>query len=291
MKNMTLDRPVQDSDYRISGQLRVLFIIDSLNLGGAELCLMRLARHLPRTQFQCRVLTFRSTDGSSPLREQFDCPVDYWPLETVLGLSALETGLRLRRLIQKEQIDIVHTFFQTSDLWAGPIAKLSGAKVLISSRRDMGILRKRQHQVGYRLLHNVFDQVQTVSEGVRQWTLRNDRVHPRRTVTIHNGIDTSLSASPSDVRRLRDMLGITSDTPVITTVANLRPIKGIDILIRAAAIVSKRVGGVRFLVAGDGLSPERRPCANELEQLIKSLDVANNVRLLGECRNVPPYWR
>ena len=38
-------------------------------------------------------------------------------------------------------MDIVQTYFETSNLWGGLVAKLSGA-LLLSSRRDMGILRK-----------------------------------------------------------------------------------------------------------------------------------------------------
>ncbi|MGH9592915.1 MAG: hypothetical protein ACRD5L_07470, partial [Bryobacteraceae bacterium] len=56
--------------------LRVLFIIDKLGVGGAELCLTRLIRHLPRDQFQCRLLTFESTRDLSPLLDEFDCPID-----------------------------------------------------------------------------------------------------------------------------------------------------------------------------------------------------------------------
>jgi glycosyltransferase involved in cell wall biosynthesis/peptidoglycan/xylan/chitin deacetylase (PgdA/CDA1 family) len=283
---MTVHEPVASPDVSVR-PLRVLFIIDSLSLGGAELCLIRLTRQLPRDQFQCRVLTFHSTPDSAPLLDAFDCPIDHWPIETVFGPTAVKTALRLRRLIRDEGIDIVHTFFQTSDLWAGPITKLSSAKVLISSRRDMGFLRTPKHTLAYRMLHGIFDQVQTVSDGVREWTIQTDRTDPERTVTVHNGIDPEQGASPAEIARLRETLKIGPERMVITTVANLRPIKGIDVLVRAAAAVTKEIPEALFLVAGDDAHGSRRPYAEEVKQLAKSLGVEHSMRFLGQLDRVP----
>src|SRR5580692_7779071 len=98
--------------------IRVLYIIDNLALiGGAELCLLRLTQQLPRDQFECRVLTFHV--GNRKIVDQFDCPVDYWPVDSIFSSAALRVIKKLHRLIWEQKIDIVHTFFNTSDLWAG----------------------------------------------------------------------------------------------------------------------------------------------------------------------------
>lgn len=281
------DLPPSTSREGGSRPLRILFIIDSLSLGGAELCLIRLTHHLPRDQFQCRVLTFHSTPDSAPMLDAFDCPVDHWPLNNIWDSAALGSSIRLFRLIRREKIDIVHTFFQTSDLWAGPIAKLAGVKALISSRRDMGFLRRPKHHVAYRLLHRIFDQVQAVSEGVRRWTIKTDGIDPERVVTIHNGIDTNLSASAREVAQLRESLQIGPERLVITTVANLRHVKGIDVLVRAAALVSKQFPECFFVVAGDDSHPSRRGYVDEINALAKSLGIEHSLRFIGQSNQVP----
>jgi glycosyltransferase involved in cell wall biosynthesis len=270
-----------------SRPLRILFIIDSLSLGGAELCLIRLTSQLPRDQFQCRVLTFHNTPDSAPMLDAFKCPVDHWPLSNIWDSAALGSSIRLFRLIQREEIDIVHTFFQTSDLWAGPIAKLAGVKALISSRRDMGFLRRPKHNLAYRLLHRIFDQVQAVSEGVRRWTIATDGIDPERVVTIHNGIDTNLSASAREVAELRQNLQIGPERVVITTVANLRHVKGIDVLVRAAALASQKFPECLFLVAGDDSHPSRRGYVEEIGDLVKSLGIERSFRLIGQSSQIP----
>ena len=190
-------------------KIRILYIIDSLsNVGGAELCLLRLTKHLPKDQFECRVLTFYSRPGHDSLLRQFTCPVDHWQVNNIYDRNAFAVARRLARLVRDEKFDIVHTFFQTSDLWAGTIAKMSGARILISSRRDMGILRELKHKIGYRLSRGMVDQIQTVSESVRRWTIENDGVDPARTVTIHNGIDTNTRRA-----RFQDRLGPAKAAP------------------------------------------------------------------------------
>jgi hypothetical protein len=88
-------------------------------------------------------------DARRDIFENFPCPWWLFPLRRTYDWNALQTALRLRRLIRTQQVHIVHTFFESSDLWGGLIAKLSGTPVLISSRRDMGIYRTSKHQLAY----------------------------------------------------------------------------------------------------------------------------------------------
>ncbi len=268
---------------------RVLFIIDSLmGVGGAEMCLLRLTKHLPRHLYECHVLTFHARDGVNSLLHQFECPVYHWPLTNVHNWEAFRVARRLRKLVRDQKIDIVHTFFHTSDLWAGPIAKLSGAKALISSRRDMGILRGARHQVGYRLLRGIFDQVQTVSDSVRRWTIERDGIDVSRTITIHNGIGPLPPASEAQTERFRRAIDISDDTLILTTVANFRHVKGIDVLVRAAALVGKELPGVRVVVAGSfDTTAAGRTYADQVFQLSKAIGADPWMRFLGAVEDVP----
>jgi glycosyltransferase involved in cell wall biosynthesis/peptidoglycan/xylan/chitin deacetylase (PgdA/CDA1 family) len=271
--------------------IRILYIIDSLsNIGGAELCLLRLTKYLPRDQFECRVLTFNNEDGL--LLGKFDCPIYHWQTDNVYDRNAFRVARRLQKLVCDEQIDIVHTFFQTSDLWAGPIAKLGGAKLLISSRRDMGILRQPKHDLGYRLMRGIFDQVQAVSDGVRRWTIENDRIDPDRTITIHNGIDPNLDAPAEEVEFLRRQVGLKAGVPVIANVANFRHVKGMDVLVRAAALVGREAPQARILVAGGfGTTTSARAYASDVLELSRSLGAERWLTFLGQLENVAPLLK
>ena len=269
--------------------IRVLYIIDSLwGNGGAESSLLRLVSDLHGYGFECRVLTFHSNDQARPFLDRFPCPVDFWHLNNMYDRNAFRVARQLRRLVQEQEIDIVHTFFQTADIWAGPIAKLCGAKVLISSRRDMGILRSRKHHLGYRLVRGLYDQIHTVSDGVRDYTIGTDGVKPGRTFMIHNGVDAGPGLKAGEVLKLRETLGVPDGTPVVTCLANFRRVKGIDILLRAAEIVTRSVPNARFLIAGAfGMSPADRAYTGQLLELSQTLRHPDSIRFLGHFHQVP----
>jgi len=278
----------------IARPIRVLYIIDSLwNIGGAEACLLRMTKHLPRDRFECRVLTFHSGPASRWFVDQFDCPVDHWQLDNVHDWNAFQTARKLYRLVREQQIDIVHSFHQTADLWAAPIARLAGAKVLISSRRDMGILRNWKHAFGYRLLRGVFDQVQAVSEGVRQYVLQTDGVNPERTVTVRTGIDAEVQLSAAQLEGVRQQFEISADRPTVITVANCRHVKGTDVLVRAAALVGKEFPEAQFLVVGTlGGNDTERSFTKQVQELRDSLGATSQVRFLGRVvEEVPALLR
>src|SRR5260370_25721273 len=151
----------------------VLYLIDQLDSleGGAERSLWLTTHLLPPDRYVASVVTFKEPEDPSCPR-QFSCPVRAFPLERTYDYRALRTALRLRQLIRDEHVEIVQTFFESSDLWGGLVARLSGCPVLISSRRDMGFRRVRKHRLAYRLLGGMFHSIHTVSDAVRDYTIR-----------------------------------------------------------------------------------------------------------------------
>ena len=70
--------------------------------------------------------------------------------------------------------------------------------------------------------------------------------------------------------------------PIVTTLANIRPVKGIDIFIRAAARVCRELPLAKFLVIGDVLVPATYA---ELRSMVDSLGLNENVHFLwAVCR-------
>ena len=119
---------------------------------------------------------------------------------------------------------------------------MSGAK-LIWSRRDMGILRTSKHHVAYRVMAGAPDAVFAVSEQVRQHCIEVDRIDPRRVQTIYNGLDLSGWNDPVRPAKAPGQF-------LVTTVGNIRRVKGHDIFIKAAATIVQHFPGASFSIAG-----------------------------------------
>jgi glycosyltransferase involved in cell wall biosynthesis len=256
----------------------VLFVIDALlAMGGTERVLQNMIRLLPKERFRCSLVTFRIDETAVSLSD-FDCPVYVFPLKKTYDWNALKVARLLRNLSRQENVDVVHTFFETSDLWAGLIARFSGHPVLISSRRDLGIARSRKHVLGYKLVRDMHDVVLAVSPQVRDYCIAHDRVKPAKIRTLFNGVDfdaVSNGACRDDERR---KLGVRPDQPVIITVANIRRVKGLDVLVEAAREVCLRHQDALFLVMGKDLEPDY---SRQLQSRIAELQLGKNFKLLG----------
>jgi L-malate glycosyltransferase len=267
----------------------ILYLIDQLDTleGGAERSLWLTTRLLPPERYRATVVTFKQpTDPSCP--EQFPCPVRVFPLDRAYDLRALQCAMRLRRLIRDEHVEIVQTFFESSDLYGGLVAKLSGCRVLISSRRDVGFRRMAKRHAAYRLLGWIFDRIHAVSDAVRDYTIRQDRVDPRKVITIRNGVDTWQMPSTSANGHHRLQYGIENASHVVVDITNIREVKGIDTLMRCALRVRREFPRVLFVVAGKVLEPGHFA---ELNAQLSRLELAANFRFLGSVVPVVPLLR
>lgn len=267
-------------------RVHVLFLIDELcRKGGAEKALLNTVLWLPPERFRCSIITLRM-DPLLPMLAEFTCPVQLLPLTCVYDWNAVKRGTQLAAFIRREKVDIVHTFFPSSDLWGGAIAKFAGRSILVSSRRDMGFMRGAKHRIGYRALGQMFDKVLAVSERVRRFSIEQDGLDASKVGTLYNAVDVrKVGLTHKD--EIRNRLGLSGASHVIVSVGNIRRLKGFDVLIRAAAIVCREFPEAVFVVAG-GSDPAEAHCLHDLEKLSSEFGIADNVKFLGLVEDVVP---
>ena len=257
---------------------KVMYMIDNLlGMGGAEGSLLKMVNHLPAYGYECSIITFETTRQSDFL-SLFKCPVFEFPLTCTYDLQAVRVAFQIRNLVAQQQPDILHTMFPTSDVWGGPIASLGRDMILISSRRDLGIVREWKHQIAYRLLGHTYDQVQAVSEAARAAALAQDRLDPEKVKTVHNGIDFDWIDAEPAWPNLDEFFPTPSNGPtVITAVGKVWPVKGVDVFLKAAAKVAKHVPDVRFIVAGF----DRGEYPQQVKAECQALGLGSRVAFIG----------
>jgi glycosyltransferase involved in cell wall biosynthesis len=258
----------------------VLLVVDQLarTLGGGERIVLKLAALLPQFGYRASILTFFAHPESAALKTP-PCPIYLLPLQSTYGLKALRGAFEIRQFLKKEKIQIVQTFFESSDIWAGFVTKTMSRAKLIWSRRDMGILRTRKHSIAYRLMAWAPDVVFAVSEQVRRHSIEVDQIDPNRVMTIYNGMNLAdWNQAPRPPKATGEFL--------ITTVGNIRRVKGHDVFIKAAAAVVEQFPKVSFSIVGDVLD---HAYFAELQTLVQDLKLANHVRFGGAITNLRHY--
>src|ERR1700681_3973153 len=128
-------------------RIEILFLIDYFHrTGGTEKHLVQLIAGLPADQFHSSVVVFDL--GDNPLLQRLHdrgVPVIHLPVGREYVPNALRQAWRLARLIRRGRYDIVQTYHQKADTYGALIAWAAGAPHLISSKRDIGHLRKPWH--------------------------------------------------------------------------------------------------------------------------------------------------
>jgi L-malate glycosyltransferase len=250
----------------------ILLVLDQFpkTLGGGERIVLRLAALLPQYGYRASILTFFVHPESTVLSSS-PCPIYVLPLQRTYDLKAFRAALDFRHFLKQQRIQIVQTFFESSDIWAGFVTKVMSSAKLIWSRRDMGILRTSKHHVAYRVMADAPDAVFAVSEQVRQHCIEVDRIAPGRVQTIYNGLDLSDWNDPVRPAKAPGQF-------LVTTVGNIRRVKGHDIFIKSAATIVQQFPQASFSIAGDVLESDY---FEELKTLIHDLNLSDHFRFVG----------
>jgi glycosyltransferase involved in cell wall biosynthesis len=266
--------------------IRVSFVIDNLSRAGTESQLLALIRHVDRSAVEPTLVLLDGENEASRSLEP-DCPVLRLGVKKLLGLRTVTAAGRLRRFWKTHRPDVVQVYFLDSAYFAVPVAKYCGVRKIVRVRNNLGYWLTRKHRILNRLLAPWVDVTLTNSDAGRE-ALEWEGIRADRIAVIENGVD--MSPSPLGGEGLGVRGGTrgnhnSSQTLVVGCVANLRPVKNIDGLIRTAKLVAARFSSVRFEVAGDG--PQRA----ELESLVQSLGLVDRFRFLGSVADVPAFLR
>src|SRR5207247_1407176 len=128
--------------------------------------------------------------------------------------------------------------------------------------------------------------------GLLLWSRRAASLaRQHRLRVVHLGTDPARFRPRVDSTELRRRLELpdgASGARWLLTVARLEPHKGVDTVLQALPAILERAPDVRYAVAGAGAVAERE----KLEQLARTLGVAERVHLLGEVseRDLPALY-
>ena len=227
--------------------MRVLFIIDELDVGGTEQQIVELVRCLPRGRWTPVVCCFRPGRKADEI-ERLGVRVVHLPKRARVDLRLIRDLIALMR---DERFDVVQTFLIGANLWGRLAALVAGVPVLIASERNVDVWEEPAKRWLGLALARVTDRVVANAEAVRQYLVRRG-ADPRRVVTIRNGVDFSRFATSLDRDPVRRAFGFGPEHTVAAVVARLEPQKGQDVVLEVAARLRDRFPGLRWLLVGGG---------------------------------------
>lgn len=266
--------------------IRLLWLIDSLTLGGAESLAAAFAAACDPRRVDVQVC-FLKRIGDNPFEHALRARGVRCTCLEARNLRDVRAFRRLVRLVRDERIDLVHAHLTSAAIWGTIASRLTGRPCVVTLHvlpleGHAGTRSGLRERLMNLLLRRWSAGVIAVSGAVRGAYVRAARIDPSKIAVVHNGVDCDAFAPDSRRRSAaRRQLGLGPGAMAVLTVSVLREGKGLDVLLQAARTVVAAVPDAVFLVAGDGPSSEGlRACAADL-------GLSDRLRWLGFRRDVP----
>jgi len=254
---------------------KILHVIDSFDLGGAQTFLLSLAKNLNPKLFVTEVAAmhghgvFESEFQKAGIKTHSLSPGKFPPLYL----------LNFPRLIYSGKFDILHFHLFGANLCAKPLAILSGHRAIVvhdqcnDASRDQNPLLLAADA----LANKGASRLIAVSESVRRYLLEHEDVPFSKVEMIPNGLDARefVPASALERELARQAWNIPDKSFVIGGVGRLVPQKNFKLLLDVAARLIPQHPNLLFVIAGSG------PLESELRAHAAVLGIAEKVRFLG----------
>jgi len=253
--------------------LRVCFMIDELTAAGTETQLVALIRHLDRARVEPYLCLLRGTDPRSRALEPADCPVLRLGVRSFRHPTALAAAWRLARFLRRERIDVFQVYFPESTYFGVPAAWLAGVPRILRTRNNLGYWMTPWHRRLGRLCGTLSDGLVANCDACRDAVVADEGLSAECVTVLENGVDLGRFPDPAAPART-GRVGVT---------ANLRPVKGLEVFVRAAAEVAAAHPGASFHLAGEG------PLRAELGRLADELGLGGRLALRGSVADVPAF--
>jgi len=273
--------------------LKILFVVDGLWVGGTEQSLAAMLPYLLQAGIKPIIACFNHypKEGveDQVLRQGFD-------VRFLCGKGFISRVRELRRLIQLERPDLIHTALFKADV-IGRLAAMGSSTAVMTSLVSLPYdpVRFRDPDINPSKLRGVqlvdawtarylTTHFHAVSHAAKAAAVSSMGVQPERITVIERGRDPDYfkQRTPEQRQQARLQLGLCEDDEVIVNVGRHEYAKGLPYLLAAMEKLIQR--HPRLILLNAGRSGRLTP---ELERLRDKARLNGQVRFLGHRDDIP----
>ena len=262
-------------------KIRVMHLIHQLGAGGAENGIINLVNNSSTDKFTVSICAFQG--GGTQTKRLSTESVDLFEFNKCSG-NNIVFPLKLCGLFKAWKPHIVHTHAWGTFIEGLVGAKLAGVPCVVHGEHGT-IQQKRRHILAQRFAWNFSDQILSVSNSHRDQLHRTVGYPLEKIRVITNGVDSKKFCFAESGKRIRESLGISSDSFVVGTIGRLVPVKNQALLMNAFAAIAMNKNNLILLVVGDG------PLRATLESMANNIGISERVIFTGIRSDIPELLR
>lgn len=263
---------------------RILHVIDSLDLGGAQTFLLGLCTHLDAARFECEVACMHGLGVYAEAFKRVGIPVH----SLSPGKSPPLYLPNFWKLMRSGTYDVLHFHLFGANLCAKPLALIAGHPGVVvhdqcnDSSRDRNPLLLGADAFWNRRSGKVI----AVSESTRRYLLDREDLPDDLVTVIPNGVDTAVfrAGTPEEKVAARKRLGIPRGAFVIGGIGRLVEQKNFSLFLEVVSRVFSHNAEAMAVLAGTG------PLEGELMDQAARLGILDRVLFVGHVSDRPGLY-
>ncbi|MCJ7785908.1 MAG: glycosyltransferase family 4 protein [Desulfobacterales bacterium] len=262
--------------------MRILHLISSVGLFGAERVAIELSKSLKRT-YHCEPILGVIRNIYNPHEEILEEAKSNDILYTVFSCRNqldLKLAFSIRDFIKKNRVDIIHCHGYKSNFYGLLASKGQVPSVTTNHNWLTAHWKLKTYCLLDSLWIRFFDRIVAVSNEVKRDMLMY-KIPEKKIRVIDNGIAIERFEKLVETKSMKNQLGFEEKIRIIGTIGNLGTEKGHIYLLEAAKQILDVVKDLKFLIIGDGRL--RKP----LEEKSEELGIKKHVIFTGQRKDIP----
>lgn len=263
---------------------KIVHLIDTLAIGGAQTHLLTILRCVDRSRYSHVVYSLTDELDIGREIEGLGIKVVSLNLQEPLKKKRWIVAIRtISKMLKDEKPDVLETHLT----WSRMLGTI--AFVIVEKKRTIAFEQGDIYNIDWKyrianfLVSFFIDIFIVCSNAVKSWFSKNYWISKRKIIVMHNVVLTEFFKPQQDSVAMRTELGIGRDDIVIGSVGTLGIgiNKGMNYCIDALSILTQKYKNLKLLIVGEGELRE------QLERQVKDLDLEGIVKFLGARRDIP----
>lgn len=271
--------------------MKILHIVDSMGFGGAQIVVKGIFES-QKENSDIFLFSLRKREINIDIKHK---NIYIYTSKSKYSFRPIK---KLKEIIKKEQIDVLHCHLPRSQVFGWILKKYyfpdiklifhEHGRILGSEGRGIKIFLEQQIFYQFTIFsRNYVDLYIAVSRAIEHRLIEKTKVPQNKIQVLYNFVDLEKFNRESiawDIQKEREKIGIKEGCFVVGFAGRLVERKGWREFLGAAKLILSTNQNFKFVIAGDG------PQKIKMLKLMESLNVGNNVLYLGYISNMVWFY-
>ena len=262
-------------------KIKILFTIPNFDTAGSGKALLNIATGLDREKFEPHIACLHNRGEFFKVVEESNIPIHIFNFMSPMKprLKGLRGCFRIAKKLREIAPQIIHSFNYSSDYSEALSAKIARIPWIYTKKNmswsgsSANAWRCRTFLATHIIAQN--------KDMINQFFIKKKNV-----TLVQRGINTNEFKKDDNSKIIRKELGISKTKKILLTVANLAPVKGIEVLIHAFQkfIISNQQS--YLIIVGD----DKSEYASYLKKVVKKHNLNDKVIFTGKRYDINSFY-